>query len=114
MGKRLLIVDDSAIMRKMVRNLLVSSKHEVVGEAKNGAEAFRLYQELNPELVIMDVTMRGMDGFAAAKEILSFDSEAKIVFLSNLDKGQYGPQAEKLGALGFVNKHQFEELLKLI
>jgi two-component system chemotaxis response regulator CheY len=114
MGKRILIVDDSSIMRKMIRDFLGPTEHEIVGEAKNGKDAVELYQSIKPDIVTMDVTMRHMDGFTAAKEIRSFDSRAKIIFLSNLDKEKYGVQAESAGAIGFVNKHKIEELLKLI
>lgn len=114
MGKRILIVDDSSMMRKMVRRLLEPTEHAIVGEAKSGQDAVELYQSLKPDIVIMDITMRQMDGFTAAKEILSFDSEAKVIFLSNLDKEKYAAEAENIGTVGFVNKHKAEELLKLI
>jgi len=114
MGKRIVIVDDSSIMRKMVRNLLDSTEHQIAGEAKNGREAVELYKSLKPDVVIMDVTMRDMDGFTAAREIVSFDAQAKIIFFTNLDKEQYSSQAADLGALGFVNKHNLGELLQLL
>lgn len=114
MGKRIVIVDDSAIMRKMVRNLLDATEHQIVGEAKSGREAVELYKSLNPDIVVMDVTMRDMDGFTAAREIVAFDAHARIVFFTNLDKEQYSTQASDLGALGFVNKHNLEELLQLL
>ena len=114
MGKRIVVVDDSAIMRKMVRKLLDTTDHQISGEAKNGREAVELYKSLQPDIVIMDVTMRDMNGFAAAREILSFDPEARIVFFTNLDKEQYAADATDIGALGFVNKHNLEELLPLL
>lgn len=114
MGKKIVIVDDSSIMRKMVHNLLKSTEHQIAGEAKNGREAVELYKALKPDIVIMDVTMRDMDGFTAAREIVSFDAQARIIFFSNLDKEQYSGQAAELGALGFVNKHNLEELLQLL
>lgn len=114
MGKKIVIVDDSAIMRKMVRNLLNSTEHQIAGEAKNGKEAIELYKSLRPDVVVMDVTMRDMDGFTAAREIVDFDTDARIIFFSNLDKEQYSTQASDLGALGFVNKHNIDELLQLL
>ncbi|MGD9213672.1 MAG: response regulator, partial [Desulfobacteraceae bacterium] len=89
MGKRVLIVDDSSIMRKMIKNTLASGSHQVVGEAKNGKEAVAMYKSLKPDLVTMDITMREMDGFVAAKEILAHDGSAQIIFLSNLDEEKY-------------------------
>ena len=114
MGRRVLIVDDSSIMRKMVRKTLESEAHKVVGEAKSGIEAIDMYRSLKPDLVTMDITMREMDGFTAAKEILKSDKNAKIIFLSNLDEEQYSKDAEQIGALGYVNKHRSADILKLI
>lgn len=114
MGKRILIVDDSSMMRKMIQKILQPGGHTIIGEAKNGAEAVDLYKSLQPDLVTMDITMRGMDGFTAAKEILRYDDEARIIFLSNLDEDKYGEDAQKLGAVGYVNKHKSRELLDII
>ena len=114
MSKRILIVDDSSMMRKMISKILLPGGHTIVGEAKNGAEAVELYKTLEPDLVTMDITMRGMDGFTAAQEILSFDDKAQIIFLSNLDKDKYAPDAQSLGAVGYVNKHKSRELLDII
>ena len=114
MSKRILIVDDSSMMRKMIIKILGPGGHIIVGEAKNGLEAVELYKSLKPDLVTMDITMRGMDGFSAAKEILHFDDDAQIIFLSNLDKDKYGKDAQRLGAVGYVNKHKSRELLDII
>ncbi|MEN8139600.1 MAG: response regulator [Thermodesulfobacteriota bacterium] len=114
MGKRVLIVDDSSMMRKMVSSLLTPPGHVIVGEAKSGEEAVALYKELRPDLVTMDITMKGMDGVTAAKEIFAFDSEAQVIFLSNLNEEKYRDEVEKLGAVGFVNKHKREEILGVI
>lgn len=114
MSKRILIVDDSSMMRKMISKILAPGGHTIVGEAKNGTEAVELYKSLKPDLVTMDITMRGMDGFTAAKEILRFDDKARIIFLSNLDEDKYGQDAQHLGAVGYVNKHKSRELLDII
>jgi len=114
MGKRILIVDDSSIMRKMVRKTVESGDHVVVGEAKNGKEAVDLYPLCSPDLVTMDITMRDMDGFAAARENLKRDPRARIVFLSNLDEDTYGKDVQAIGAAGYVNKHNAQEILRLI
>lgn len=114
MSKRVLIVDDSSIMRKMIRSTLENRKHQVVGEAKNGKDAVEMYKNLNPDLVTMDITMREMDGFAAAEEILGYDSNAKIIFLSNLDEDKYSEDVKRIGAIGYVNKHNAKEILELI
>ena len=114
MGKRILVVDDSSMMRKMIEKLLVDSGHTIIGEAKNGAEAVELYKNLKPDLVTMDITMREMDGITAAKEILHHDDAAQIIFLSNLDEEKYGSDALQLGAVGYVNKRKSVEILDLI
>lgn len=114
MSKRILIVDDSSMMRRMIEKLLVDRGHMIVGEAKSGTEAVELYKNLNPDLVTMDITMREMDGFTAAREILKFDDGAQIIFLSNLDQEKYGPDAEQLGAVGYVSKRKSVEILDLI
>lgn len=114
MGKRILIVDDSSIMRKMIKETLTSGGHQVVGEAKSGGDAVVLYQDLKPDLVTMDITMRGMDGLAAAKEILELDGTAQIIFFSNLDEEKYSQDVKEIGAKGYVNKHKAGEILDLI
>ncbi len=114
MSKRILIVDDSSMMRKLISRVLQAPGHTIVGEAKNGAEALELYQLLKPDLVTMDITMAGMDGLSAAQEILRYDSSAQILFLSNMNEDKYRGDAVRLGAIGFVNKHKSDEILSLI
>ncbi len=115
MGMRVLIVADSAMMRKMIATVSATrGGHTVVGEAKNGIEALELYKTLKPELVTMDITMDPMDGLTAAREILLYDSNAHILFLSNLDKDKYNGEIESIGAVGFVNKHRSQDILDII
>lgn len=112
MGKRILVVEDSTMMRRIIVKVLKNAGHDVVGEASSGQEALDLYRELKPDLVTMDITMRGMDGIAASKEIMSFDSEAKILILSNLDEEKYRDEVDKIGAIGLVNKHKTDLILE--
>jgi two-component system chemotaxis response regulator CheY len=114
MGKTILVVDDSSIMRKMIKQTLIGAGHAVVGEAKSGDDAVVSYRDLKPELVTMDITMRGMDGIAAAKAILDFDAGAKIIMLSNLDEEKFSREAKQIGACGYINKHKTAEILELI
>ena len=114
MGKTILVVDDSSIMRKMIKQTLIGAGHTVVGEAKNGDDAVALYQGLQPDLVTMDITMRGMDGIAAAKAIITSDPDAKIIMLSNLDEDKFSKEAVQIGAKGYINTHKTTEILDLI
>ena len=114
MGKKILVVDDSSIMRKMIKQTLLDQHHTIAGEAKNGKDAVEMYKALRPDIVTMDITMREMDGFEAAKEILSVDPEARIIFLSNLDEDKYSEDAKRVGAVGYVNKHNAKAIVDLI
>ena len=82
MAVRVLVVDDAAFMRMMVKDILSKNGYEVVGEAENGMKALEKYQELKPDLVTMDITMPEMDGISAVKEIKKVDPNAKIVMCS--------------------------------
>jgi two-component system chemotaxis response regulator CheY len=104
MALRVLVVDDSGFMRKRIVAELKSGGHNVVGEAKGGEEAVEMYRNLKPDLVTMDITMRDKDGITAAKEILKEDPEARILFLTILQDEKYKEEAQRLGAVGFVNK----------
>jgi two-component system, chemotaxis family, chemotaxis protein CheY len=114
MGKRILIVDDSSMMRKIITKTLTDHGHIVVGEARSGSEAVELYKNLLPDLVTMDITMRDMDGFSAAREILDGDTNARIIFVSNLDEEKYEENVARIGAVGYVNKNKAQKLLDLI
>jgi two-component system chemotaxis response regulator CheY len=114
MGKRILIADDSSMMRRMVSDVLEAEGHQIAGNAKNGIEAVALYMSLKPDVVIMDITMRGMDGITAAKEILHYDPEAQIIFLSNLNDVKYREDALRLGVKGFVNKNEPVKIFRFI
>ncbi len=104
MPARLIVVDDTLFMRKMLRDLLTRQGYEVAAEARNGREALAFYQEHHPDLVIMDITMPEMDGIEAVRAILQVNPKARIVMCSAL--GQDGPVMEALeaGALDFVLK----------
>ena len=78
MGKTILIVDDAAFMRMMIKDILTKNGYEVVGEAQDGVEAVEKYKELDPDLVTMDITMPEMDGVTALKEIKKIDIELNM------------------------------------
>ena len=102
--KTILLVDDAAIMRLMLKNLLVKNGYEVVGEAENGLQAIEKYKELKPNLVIMDITMPNKDGLTALKEIKKEFPAAKIVMCSAMGQESYVVDAIKSGASDFIVK----------
>lgn len=114
MGKRILVVDDSSLMRNRIKGVLKEEGHEIIGDAKNGREGVELYKTLKPDLVTMDITMREMDGIEAARAIKAYDSNANIIFLSNLDGDTYNADIREIGARGYVSKHQTKDIIDLI
>jgi len=82
MGSKILIVDDAAFMRMMIKDILEKNDYEVVGEAQDGVEAVEKYKELSPDLVTLDITMPEKDGITALKEIMAEDPNAKVIMCS--------------------------------
>ncbi len=111
---KVLVVDDSSFMRKRLKSLLKEAGHNVVATARDGQEGFELYKELKPDLVIMDVTMRGVDGIAAAKMIKEEDPEARILFMSLVKDPQVIQEAKELGSLGFIEKKDHHRLFDIM
>ena len=104
MGKKVLIVDDAAFMRMMIKDILSKNGFEVVGEAENGAVAVEKYKELQPDLVTMDITMPDMDGIAAVKQIKSIDAAARIIMCSAMGQQAMVIDAIQAGAKDFIVK----------
>ena len=82
MAKNILICDDAAFMRMMIKDILSKNGYTVVGEAENGAKAVEKYGELKPDLVLMDITMPEMDGIQALKKIKEADAGASVIMCS--------------------------------
>lgn len=102
---RVLVVDDAAFMRMLVKKILTQAGHQVVGEASNGKEAIEKYKQLKPDLVTMDIVMPEMDGITAVKEIMKIDPNAKIIMITAV--GQEAKVMEALksgGAKGYIVK----------
>ena len=101
---RVLVVDDAQFMRMMLKDILIKNGFEIIGEAKNGAEALERYKELKPDIVTLDITMPEVDGITALKNIKEYDPNAKAVMCSAM--GQQGMVIESIqaGAKDFIVK----------
>jgi len=104
MGKGILITDDAAFMRMMIKDILSKNGFEVVGEAENGLKAVEKYKELDPELVVMDITMPELDGIQAVREIKKIDANAKIIMCSAMGQQAMVIEAIQAGAKDFIVK----------
>ena len=104
MAVRVLVVDDAAFMRMMVKDILSKNGYEVVGEAENGMKAVEKFAELRPDLVTMDITMPEMDGISAVKAIRKIDPKAKIVMRSAMGQQAMVIEAIQAGARDFIVK----------
>lgn len=104
MSKNILLVDDAAFMRMMLKDILVKNGYNIVGEAENGLQAIDKYKELKPDLTILDITMPEMDGIAAAKGIKEIDGEALIVMCSAMGQQSMVVESIQAGARDFIVK----------
>jgi len=112
MTKRVLVCDDSVLMRKMVVDCLSDDGWEIVGEAANGEEAVRMYSEHTPDAVTMDIVMPGMDGLTALKEIKRDYSDANIIMVSAINQTKCISDAIRAGADDFIVKPFLPEQLQ--
>lgn len=99
-----MVVDDAGFMRMMVKDILSKNGFEVVGEAENGQVAVNKYQELQPDLVTMDITMPELDGIGAVKKIKEMDPDAKIIMCSAMGQQGMVVEAIQAGAKDFIVK----------
>lgn len=104
MGQTVLIVDDAAFMRMMIKDILTRNGYEVVGEAENGEIAIEKFKELKPDLVTMDITMPEMDGITAVKEIKKINSKAIVIMCSAMGQQAMVIDAIQAGAKDFIVK----------
>jgi two-component system chemotaxis response regulator CheY len=104
MGQRILIVDDAAFMRMMIKDILSKNGFAVVGEAEDGVQAVEKYKELTPDLVTMDITMPEMDGITALKQIRNINPAAKIIMCSAMGQQSMVIDAIQAGAKDFIVK----------
>jgi two-component system chemotaxis response regulator CheY len=104
MANRILIVDDAAFMRMMIRDILTKNGYEVCGEANDGVQAIEKFKELRPDLITMDITMPEMDGINALKEIKKIDPNAKVIMCSAMGQQAMVIDAIQAGAKDFIVK----------
>ncbi len=115
MAQKILVVDDAAFMRMMIKDIVTKNGFEVVGEAENGAIAVTKYKELSPDLVLMDITMPEVDGIQAVKQIKAFDANAKVVMCSAMGQQAMVIEAIQAGAKDFIVKpFQADRILEAI
>jgi two-component system chemotaxis response regulator CheY len=102
--KKVLIADDSMVMRSMINDILLDDEFEVIGEAKDGKEALQKYKELKPSLVTMDIVMPREHGIDALRSIMEYDPDARIIIVSGLHQKALLMEALEAGAKDFVIK----------
>ena len=104
MAKNILICDDAAFMRMMIKDILTKNGYNVVGEAENGLKAVEKYNEVKPDLVLMDITMPEMDGIQALKKIKAGDPGAVVIMCSAMGQQAMVIESIQAGAKDFIVK----------
>lgn len=101
---KILIADDSMMVRRILEKFAAQLQLEVVGSAPNGREAVRLFEELKPEIVSLDITMPEMDGLEAMQKILAIKPDTKVVIVSAVNSKNTIVQAMNAGAKAYIVK----------
>nr|WP_319488399.1 response regulator [uncultured Caproiciproducens sp.] len=104
MSKKIMLVDDAAFMRMMIKNTLQQNGYTEIVEAENGEKAISLYTAEKPDLILMDITMPVMDGLEALKHLRDMDGNIKVVMCSAMGQEAMVVEALKLGAKDFIVK----------
>ena len=104
MAKNILICDDAAFMRMMIKDILTKNGYNIAGEAENGAKAVEKYNELKPDLVLMEITMPEMDGIQALKKIKETDPNASVIMCSAMGQQAMVIESIQSGAKDFIVK----------
>lgn len=111
---KILVVDDSSIMRRNLSTILTEAGHIIVGEASNGESAYKDYEKLMPDIVTMDITMPILDGITAVKKIIKYYPDANIIMISALDQKQMVLSAVQHGAKHYIIKPFTAEKIKSV
>lgn len=101
---KVLIIDDSSTVRKLVSSCVIALGGEVVGTAKDGEEGFERFKVLQPDIVLLDVTMPNKDGRDCLREIMAVNPRAFVVMLSSINSSEVISECLDLGAKAFLDK----------
>ena len=101
---RVLLVDDSAFMRKILKEMIEGDSFHVIGECSSGLDAIEKYRSMAPELVLMDYNMPGMDGLETARSIVDYDPSANIIMISSVDTTENVAEAIESGVKDYLTK----------
>ena len=115
MAKNILVCDDAAFMRMMIKDILTKNGYNVAGEAENGLKAIEKFNETKPDLVLMDITMPEMDGIQALKKIKELDPAANVIMCSAMGQQAMVIETIQSGAKDFIVKpFQAERVLEAV
>ncbi|MCR5336314.1 MAG: response regulator [Synergistes sp.] len=115
MKKKVIIAEDSVYMRALLKEILIKNGYDVVAEAENGSKAVSLYDELEPDVITLDITMPEKDGLSALKEIKSSHPEARVVMACTINQQTQVIEAIRAGASDFfIKPMQSERVLEAI
>ena len=115
MAKNILVCDDAAFMRMMIKDILTKNGYNVAGEAENGLKAIEKFNETKPDIVLMDITMPEMDGIQALKKIKELDPAANVIMCSAMGQQAMVIEAIQSGAKDFIVKpFQAERVLEAV
>ena len=104
MAKNILVVDDAAFMRMMIKDILTKNGYDVAGEAENAAKALDKYNEVKTDLVLMDITMPEVDGIQALKNIKAADPNAKVIMCSAMGQQAMVIESIQAGAKDLIGE----------
>ena len=109
---RVILVDDDTLVTISLKTILEADGGiEVVGTGNDGVDAVRMYEELKPDVVLMDIQMKNMDGLSAAEAIIKKDSGARILLLTTFSDDEYIVKSLSVGAKGYILKQDFEGIV---
>lgn len=110
---KIMIVDDNAGMREMIRDAACRATDDVT-ECEEGQEAVAEFGRFRPDAVLMDIEMKGMDGFTAAEHMIHMDPAVRIIFVTGHNTSAFRTKAKMLRAAGFVSKERLSDLSPLL